>query len=105
MSVYVDFLMDTLRSPQWPYDKACHLFADTEEELHVTARAIGLHRSWFQCKRGKLPHYDLNRGMRAKAVTAGAIALVNPEAGLKMREIKQARKETPCLPAPRSHER
>lgn len=46
----------------------CHLFADTEEELHELAGRIGLLRLWFQGD-----HYDLTPGRRAQAVKAGAI--------------------------------
>jgi hypothetical protein len=52
--------------------KWCHLFADTEEELHAMAAAIGMRRSWFQNKPG-FPHYDLVMSRRKHAVSLGAV--------------------------------
>ena len=66
MSVYVDDMVACSRNSNWPYDQACHMAADTVEELHKFARRLGLRRSWFQS--GSLPHYDLTIGMRVKAV-------------------------------------
>jgi hypothetical protein len=61
----------------WRWDRSCHLFADTVEELHVFAQSIGLRRSWFQAGGGirRLPHYDLTVARRRVAVKAGAIEL------------------------------
>lgn len=42
------------------------------DALHRFARRLGLRRQWFQDS-GDLPHYDLNRPMRARAVAAGAV--------------------------------
>lgn len=75
--VYVDPLMPCIPSPQWPYRYSCHLVADTDHELHLFARRIGLRDAWFQ--RGRqgqtLPHYDLTPGRRKAAVAAGAVEL------------------------------
>lgn len=71
MSVYVDEMAACSRNRNWPYDWACHLAADSVEELHEFARRLGLKRSWFQNK--SLPHYDLTTGMRFKAIKLGAI--------------------------------
>lgn len=49
-----------------------HLWADTEEELHRMAEALGMQRAWFQDKPG-FPHYDLVPPRRAQAVFFGAI--------------------------------
>jgi hypothetical protein len=73
MSVYVDALRTYPRTVRWPYGQACHLFSDDPEELHRFADRIGLQRRWFQ-QHARLPHYDLTRGMRWKALQAGAIA-------------------------------
>lgn len=51
---------------------ACHMWADTEAELHEMARKIGLRRGWFQEHR-TLPHYDLTIRRRLAAVKAGAV--------------------------------
>lgn len=50
---------------------ACHLTADTAEELHEFAERIGLRREWFQPQ--SHPHYDLTVRMRAKALRHGAV--------------------------------
>jgi hypothetical protein len=70
MSVYVDPLM----RHGWNYRgnniKSCHLFADTEKELHEFAERIGLKRGWFQNK--NIPHYDITASKRALALKEGA---------------------------------
>lgn len=52
----------------------CHLFTDSADlsELHALAARIGMKRSWFQGKPGKMPHYDLVPTRRAAALRAGA---------------------------------
>ena len=72
MSVYVDEMMVCLRNRNWPYSQACHLVADSVEELHYFAGRMRLKPAWFQDK-PELPHYDLTRGMRRVAVKLGAI--------------------------------
>ncbi len=69
MSVYVD----ELRNYGWRLGPSCHLFADTEDELHAFAARIGMKRSWFQDK--SLPHYDLVVSRRTRAVMLGAIEI------------------------------
>src|SRR3990167_6352885 len=86
MSVYVDPLTDCLKSKIWPYDMSCHMFADTEEELHVMAATIGLKREWFQSK-GRLKHYDLTVRKRLLAVKNGCIELTRREAVEMWKEI------------------
>jgi len=70
--VYVGHMFNTdpARPGAWRWTNACHMLADTVEELHELAGKIGLKRSWFQDK--SIPHYDLTKRMRAKAVKAGA---------------------------------
>lgn len=72
MSVYVDELTGCIQSKKWPYSKACHLVADSVEELHYFAGRMRLKPSWFQDK-PELPHYDLTKRMRLLAVKLGAI--------------------------------
>jgi hypothetical protein len=50
---------------------SCHMWADTEEELHEMAAKIGMRREWFQVS-GLVRHYDLTPGRRALAVANGA---------------------------------
>ena len=71
MSVYVDPMTTCLRNRNWPYTEACHMFADTEDELHAMGKKIGLRPEWFQ-NHGRLPHYDLTRAMRNRAILEGA---------------------------------
>lgn len=72
MSVYVDPITEHggNRSFKWP--RSCHLYADSPDELHAMAKAIGLRREWFQ-DRPDFPHYDLVPARRVRAVALGAI--------------------------------
>ncbi len=71
MTVYVDQLSPTVRTRYWRYREACHLVADSQEELHVFARRLRLKRQWYQ-DHGKYPHYDLTASRRRVAVRLGA---------------------------------
>jgi len=72
MSVYVDQAMPCIPNVNWKYKFACHMFADTEEELHEMAATVGLDRKYFQSD-NRLPHYDLVPTKRVRAVKAGAV--------------------------------
>jgi hypothetical protein len=80
MSVYVDQLFDcspySIKERQarrvFGGKKACHMWADTPDELHAMARRIGLKREWFQ-DRISLPHYDLTPSRRRLAMALGAV--------------------------------
>jgi hypothetical protein len=48
------------------------MYADTLEELHALAAAIGMKRAWFQVH-ARLPHYDLTPRRRLLALKAGAV--------------------------------
>ncbi len=75
MSVYVDMLLPCIPNPRWHHRESCHLVADTLVELHAFAEGkLGLHPSWFQSECA-LPHFDLTRGKRARAIQLGAIPL------------------------------
>lgn len=73
MSVYIDPMVNHGKrigraGPLW-----CHMIADTPEELHEMASAIGLRREWFQAD-GSTPHYDIgSEGIRRLAIVCGAI--------------------------------
>ena len=73
--VYVDCLRKVRPSVSWPYTTACHLIADTGDELAEFAIKIGLKLKWFQ-NHPKHPHFDLTARMRKKAIVAGAIGKV-----------------------------
>jgi hypothetical protein len=73
MSVYVDAMGPCLTNRNWRWRENCHLFADTEAELVMFGLRIGLLASWLQKKPRSLVHFDLTRGMRARAVRLGAV--------------------------------
>lgn len=83
MPVYADEIQTystTLRYKRW-----CHLFADSDEELHALAAQIGLKRSWHQNKPG-FSHYDLTPSKHAQALRCGALALSMREMVQKVQE-------------------
>jgi hypothetical protein len=72
VTVYVD---DAFAAGEWGFfTGGGHLQADTAEELHAFAAALGLRRGWFQSKPGRPEHdhYDLNRVGRDRALAMGA---------------------------------
>ena len=73
MTVYVDHA-------RIPYGrmKMCHMVADTQEELHSAAEAIGIHRRWYQGK-SSFPHYDIALSKRKQAVANGAVEITRRE--------------------------
>jgi hypothetical protein len=73
MSVYVDPIVEYGGSATFRWTKSCHMYADTEKELHKMAAKIGLKRSWFQDKGTSLKHYDLIASKRFLAVQNGAV--------------------------------
>lgn len=72
MSVYVDPVMEHGGSKKFRWPRSCHMYADTLEELHAMATAIGMRREWFR-RDADMPHYDLVPSRRAKAVALGAV--------------------------------
>ncbi len=91
MAVYVDMLINW-NSPTAPRcfsnKESCHMYADTEKELHSMALKIGLKLSWFQ-KNSTLNHYDLVASKRILAIQNGAISQDKREAVAKWREIRE----------------
>ncbi len=71
MTVYVDELQRYDHGPKCLRGGSCHMMADTLEELHAMADAIGMKRTWFQPLSS--PHYDLTASRRAKAIALGAV--------------------------------
>jgi hypothetical protein len=70
MACYVD----TVRS--YPgkglrYTEFCHLLADTRDELHAMADALGIPRRFFQDHPWRW-HHDLPEHLRERAVELGA---------------------------------
>jgi hypothetical protein len=69
MTVYVDDAVMLWRGQRW-----AHLMADTLDELHAFAAALGLPRHAFQDKPSGA-HYDVTVAMRAHALELGAVAI------------------------------
>ncbi len=68
----------------------CHMLADTPEELHAMAFAIGMKRQWYQSpKKASFPHYDLSLTRRALAVAKGAKEITRQECAAVMRDKKR----------------
>jgi len=55
----------------------CHMVADTLDELHAMADAIGVKRKWFQPE--SRPHYDICQSKRRLAIWNGAIEIGRKE--------------------------
>jgi hypothetical protein len=90
MSVYVD-------KAQNPYGrmKMCHMLADTLDELHAMADAIGVQRRWFQDDKDH-PHYDIAQSKRALAIQHGSIEIDNRQLVELIRKWRAERKEQNC---------
>lgn len=71
MAVYVDEIRTYNHGPHCLRAGSSHMWADSVEELHAMAAAIGMKREWFQTG-GSLEHYDLTPRRRAKALQLGA---------------------------------
>jgi hypothetical protein len=92
MNVYVDPIAPCLPNANWRWQSSCHMYADTEDELHAFAARLGLWRSWFQTH-PTLDHYDLTEGKRRQAVRLGAIEVNKTEL---MDHVRRKRGETTC---------
>lgn len=72
--IYIDRYLPGMVTghPRWgdKWKDGGHLLCTNIRELHKFARLLGLKRDWFQD--GTFPHYDLTKGMREKAIRAGA---------------------------------
>src|SRR5690606_39951152 len=67
MAVYVDDAVTLWRGRRW-----AHLMADTLEELHAFAAALGMPRHAFQ-DRTSGAHYDVTAQLRERAIALGAV--------------------------------
>jgi hypothetical protein len=84
MAVYVDALFRTMPTPRWPYMMACHMTADTHEELMHMARRLRLSRAWLQNPGTRWEHFDLTRAKRNQAVLLGAVEESGRESAMRM---------------------
>jgi len=66
------------------FSEFCHLLADTREELHAMADAIGMPRRFFQDHPWRW-HYDLPRHLREQAVRRGAREVTLSDVGALLR--------------------
>jgi hypothetical protein len=83
MSVYVDKLRtysdewysnhQAARNGKRHGHQWCHMWGDTEDELHKLARRIGLRKEWAHRRRDGSVHYDLVPTKRQKAIDMGAV--------------------------------
>lgn len=85
MAVYVDELK-SYPLAQWRHGKACHMIADSVDELKAFAVSIGMREEWFQPLSS--PHFDLTEELRARAVEAGAIELERRPFVYKLQELR-----------------
>jgi len=73
MTCYVDPIRHTIPSrPRWPFKAACHLYADTPEQLEGMADALDLPLLWYRLRQD-FPHYDLTAAKRRRAILAGCV--------------------------------
>lgn len=79
MPVYVDDARISRWGRQWS-----HLVADTEEELHRAAAALGIGRERAQSK-GRTLHYDLPEERRAQAIETGVASPISWRELVQMR--------------------
>lgn len=87
MAVYVDEIRTWTTRPPF-HGGACHLTADTLEELHDLAKRIGLSRGWYQPLSS--PHYDLTPAKRKQALAAGAVEVSGKEQARKRVDARRA---------------
>jgi hypothetical protein len=88
MACYVD----TVRS--YPgaglrYTDYCHLLADTRDELHAMAAALGIPRRFFQDHPWRW-HHDIPAHLRERAVALGAQEVTMHEVGALLRNRRAA---------------
>lgn len=91
MTVYVDDM-------RAPYGRMvmCHMIADTTEELHAMASAIGMNLRWVQDAGTHREHFDVALTRRAHAVQLGAKEISRHE----LAQIIYARRAGPPVPLP-----
>jgi len=84
LSVYVDSVQ-AYPDAGLRFTHFCHLLADTREELHAMADALGVPRRIFQDHPHRW-HYDLPEHLRTRAVALGAREVTMHEVGALLRD-------------------
>jgi hypothetical protein len=101
MACYVDTVRD-YPGAGLRYSRFCHLLADTREELHAMADALGVPRRYFQDHPWRW-HHDLPEPLRAQAVALGAREVTLHEVGELLRR-RRAELAASGRPGPRSED-
>jgi len=94
--VFVDYLRCCIPNKHWRYKESAHLFVKAETPLailHEAARLLGLRREWFRDPPKSMPHYDLCRSKREKAVAIGIEELDMGETGRIVRAWREFRRQ------------
>jgi Protein of unknown function (DUF4031) len=86
MACYVDSVRD-YPDAGLRHTRFCHLLADTREELHAMADALGVPQRYFQDHPWRW-HHDLPEPLRARAVALGAKEITMHEVGALLKRRK-----------------
>jgi hypothetical protein len=84
VACYVDTVRD-YPTAGLRHTRFCHLLADTREELHAMADALGVPRRYFQDHPWRW-HHDLPEPLRPLAVALGAKEIDLHEVGALLRQ-------------------
>ena len=79
MPCYVDTVRD-YPNAGLRHRRFCHLLADTRDELHAMAEALGIPHAYFQDHPWRW-HHDLPEVLRVRAIELGAVEVTMHEVG------------------------
>ncbi|MBI1207428.1 MAG: DUF4031 domain-containing protein [Azospirillum sp.] len=80
MTVYVDDM-----KAKFGRMTMCHMIADSDDELHAMADAVGVSRRYHQAPPEHASHYDIAQSKKAMAIARGAIPITWRQCGLMIR--------------------
>jgi hypothetical protein len=86
MACYVDTVRE-YPNAGLRHTRFCHLLADSRDELHQMADALGMSRSFFQDHPWRW-HHDLPEPLRARAIELGAQEIRLHEVGALLKRRK-----------------
>ncbi|HKC28101.1 MAG TPA: DUF4031 domain-containing protein [Jatrophihabitans sp.] len=86
MACYVDTVRD-YPNAGLRHTRFCHLLADSRNELHQMADALGVPRRYFQDHPWRW-HHDLPEPLRARAIELGAKEITLREVGSLLKQRK-----------------